>query len=170
MPIDDHAERNKAVARRLYEEVITQGDLAALEEIVAPDIYDHSMVPQGHPPERATFVRHITGFRAAVPDIHVTADEVMAEGDRVVVIWSSTGTHGGTFSGIAPTGKTLKGTSVSILRLRAGQIAEYRVFRDRLDGLRQPGATITLPSPASRSRSKPARRASLPSAMSAPGR
>lgn len=147
MSIEGTVEGNKAVARRLYEEVITQGNLAALEEIVAPDIYDHSMVPHGHPPERATFIRHITGFRAAFPDVQVTVDELIAEGDRVVVIWTATGTHGGPFSGIAPTGKPVTGTNVSVLRPRDGRITEYRVFRDRLDALRQLGATITLPTP-----------------------
>ena len=148
MSTENTQEANKAIARRLYEDVITDGNLAALEDIVAADVYDHSLVPQGLPPTRETFTRHITGFRAAFPDIQVTVDEMVAEGDRVVVVWSATGTHRGPFGGVAPTGRRVSGTNASILRLRDGRITEYRVFRDRLETLQQLGATITLPTAA----------------------
>lgn len=140
------AEANKAVVLRLYEEVLTRGALAALDQIAAADILDHGMVQAGYPRALATFRQHLTAIRSAFPDLRATVDELIAEGDTVVAIWTMTGTHRAAWpAGFAPTGKVVSLTNVSRLRLRGGQIAEYRVFSDAYRFLLQVGATITPP-------------------------
>ncbi|HZG68652.1 MAG TPA: ester cyclase [Herpetosiphonaceae bacterium] len=138
-------EENKAVVRRLYEEVITGGNSAALDEIAATDIHDYGMVQAGYPVGLATFHQHIALFRTAFPDIVATVDALIGDGDHVVAIWTATGTHRTTWFGIEPTGKRVTATNSSVLRLRGGKIVEYRVFTDRLSFLEQVGATVVAP-------------------------
>jgi steroid delta-isomerase-like uncharacterized protein len=81
---------------------------------------------------------------AAFPDIQITVDDEIAEGDRVVCRWTVTGTHQGEFMGIPPAGKAVTRAGVAIYRLVNGKIAENWLFADDVDFMQQLGA---LPTP-----------------------
>jgi steroid delta-isomerase-like uncharacterized protein len=124
---------------------VSGGNLALLEELAAEDIVDHSAAVMGWLPGRAGFKQHVIWFRTALPDLHITVDDMVAEGNRVVAFWTARGTHEGEFFGVAPTGKPVTGTAISVLRVAGGQIAEYKVWPDRLAVMQQVGA---IPAPA----------------------
>ena len=100
-------ETNKSIVRRLFKEAFEQGNLAVLDEIIAPDQVNGGPgalpgMPSG--PEGSKML--ISAYRNAFPDLHFTIDEQVAEGDAVVTRWTAHGTHNGEFAGIPPTGKS----------------------------------------------------------------
>ncbi|MFN2154221.1 MAG: ester cyclase [Anaerolineae bacterium] len=130
---------NKAIVDRYREEVFNDKDLAAVDKYVAPDYVRHD---PGAPVEVRGLegVKQLAGaFFAAFPDIHFTAEDVIAEGDTVVQRLTSHGTHQGPFMGIPPTGKHLTVTAVEIFRLVEGKIAEQWVEADYLGLMQQLG-------------------------------
>lgn len=107
------AEENKAVVRRYFLEVHNQRNLAAAEEIMAPDL--------------AEGVRGLAAMMAtAFPDYQITITDQVAEGDKVATVWSTTGTHQGEWQSpigaIAPTGRRVTYTGTTTLRLADGKI------------------------------------------------
>lgn len=117
-------EDNKAVVRRFYEEVFNQGRAEVIDEIVAPDYMDYGHTPPGRGPEGAK--QDLRGIAAVFSNPHFTIDDLIATGDQVISRWTGTFTHTGEFAGIAPTGKSLTLTGISIYRLANGQILETR--------------------------------------------
>src|SRR5689334_18899932 len=95
-------EANKAVYRRFMEQIINGKQLDRVEECIAADMVEHTPgLSSGAGGVRQDFL----GFLSAFPDMRVTVDDVIAEGDRVAARYHWTGTHQGAFNGIAPTGK-----------------------------------------------------------------
>ncbi len=137
------SERNKAIVRRLYEEVINQGSLGAADELLAPDARSHA----GPQPGPEGLKRHTSMLRAAFPDLHQSIEDVIAEGDKVVVRTTCTGTHVGDFMGAPPTGRTFVHEQIHILRLEGGRIAEHWAQVDNVGMMRQLGIMPT-PEPA----------------------
>lgn len=87
--------------------------------------------------------RVIEAFRNAFPDLVVTLEDQTAEGDKVVSRYTGRGTRRGEFLGIAPTGREVELSGVTIFRLRGGNIVEGWDFYDGLGLLRQLGAMPT---------------------------
>lgn len=137
-------EANKAIARRLMEEVFNRGHFAVADAIVAADYLSHDPLP-GEGPGRAGMVANIQAIRAAFPDVRFEAEHVLAEGDKVVVRWRAMGTHRGDFMGIPATGKTSVTTGMTLYRIAGGQIVESWNNWDALGMMQQLGA---LPQPA----------------------
>src|SRR5690349_9248558 len=109
-----NSEANKTVARRLIEEVWNQGNLALIDELIAPQYARHDpTTPNAGGPEG--YRQMVMMYRAAFPDLHLHIDHQLAEGVMVATHWTLRGTHTGEFNGIAPSGKpvTLRGTTVS---------------------------------------------------------
>ena len=132
-------EENKAVVRRIYEELWNERRLEVAEETIAEGAvnYDTGLTPQPFGPEEMDgTVRMIT---AAFPDNHHAVEEMIAEGDTVVVRCTLTGTHEGEFMGIPPTGRRIEVTEIHVYRLREGKAVEHRVGRDDLGAMRQLG-------------------------------
>lgn len=125
---------HKDTARRLYEDAINGGRLDLLDELIAPDFEqpDGSYGP-------AAFRANVEALRAGFPDIRFTIEDVIAEADRVVVRWSWTATHAGTFRGIAPTHKRVTNTGIVIYAFRDGRITHNWLETDRLGALEQMG-------------------------------
>jgi len=140
------AEENKRIVRRLFEEVMNRGNLALLDELVAPDYVDHDPAnPPDLPPGREGLKQLISGYRAAFPDMQMTIEEQVAEGDKVVTRWTTRGTHKGELMGIAPTGKQATVTGIFIDRVKNGKLVESWANWDTLGMLQQLGA---VPEPA----------------------
>ena len=134
-------EENKAIARRLFESVWNEGNMDVIDEIInAPEFVDnHYMFPE---PLHGTdnFKQIVTAFRSAFPDVRLTIEDVLGEGDKVVLRWSLRGTHQGDLMGIPPTGKAVQLTGMVIVRFSGGKIVERWVSEDALGLMRQLGA------------------------------
>jgi steroid delta-isomerase-like uncharacterized protein len=129
---------HKALSRRVIEACFNQGNLALADELYAPDYVDHS-APPGFPPGVAGFKQQVAMYRAAFPDVHVTIEDQVAEGDKVVTRWTGRGTHQGELMGIAPTHKAVTVTGIAIDRIVAGKIVEHWENFDQLGMLVQLG-------------------------------
>jgi len=139
------SEENKAVVRRFIEEVWNNGNLAAIDELVAEDHVDHDPAQAGSPGGREGVRAFVQMYRAAYPDTRIELGEMIAEGDLVAAPWTATGTHQGDLMGIAPTGKSIAVTGIGIDRVSGGKIAESWANYDALGMLAQLGA---MPAPA----------------------
>jgi steroid delta-isomerase-like uncharacterized protein len=136
-------EQNKALARRLIEEVIAQGNMSVADEVVALDYVGHP-TPPGVPPGREGLKLVVTMYRSAFPDMITTIHDIIAEGDKVTVRMTHNGTHKGEFMGIPPTGKSISIGEINILRFAEGKIAEYWGQTDMMGMMQQLGV---IPAP-----------------------
>ena len=116
-------EKNKALVRWWWEEVWIKGNLAATDEFVAPDYVDHPNLP-GLPPGPEGMKQALSNYRAAVPELQATLDDILAEGDRVALRWSARGTHLGEWLGVPPTGQHFTMSGITIYRLAEGKAVE----------------------------------------------
>lgn len=127
------------VARQLIEDDLNTGDVAAAERIVAADFVDHT-----NPPGLQNGISGHRGiveiFHAAFPDVRWTIDDMVAEGDRVAMRLTMTGTHSGEFFGIPPTGRRVSVGGTHIVRVENGRVAEHWGHNDDLGLMRQLGA------------------------------
>ena len=139
-------EANKAIVRRIFEEAFGQGNLAVLDEIIAPGQVNGGPgalpgMPSG--PEGSKML--ISAYRNAFPDLHFTIDEQIAEGDTVVTRWTAHGTHNGELAGLPPTGKPATVVGMGIDRVENGKIVESWGLFDQFGMLQQLGV---IPAPA----------------------
>jgi steroid delta-isomerase-like uncharacterized protein len=138
---DEHAQMiaaNKAAVLRAGEELWSNGDLAVVDELYTADYVCH--FPVG--PEwrgREGIREQVRSHRTSFPDWCEQADDIVAEGDRVAIRFTSTGTHLGEFAGIPPTGKKVSIQEIAIHRMVDGMIAEQWGMPDQLGLMRQLG-------------------------------
>ena len=139
------SEHNKAIVRRLFAELWNTGNLSMADQIFAPtyEHHDPSTPDFGRGPDSEK--RRASLYRNAFPDMHLTIEDVIAEGETVMTRWSCQGTHKGDLNGIAPTGKRFTITGVTIARVSAGKIVEGFVNWDALGLMQQLGV---VPAPA----------------------
>lgn len=131
-------EEMKAFVRRHDEDVINRNDLSVLETDISPDYIDHAALP-GFSPGPAGAKAMLSMIHGAFTDLHATIEDTIAEGDKVAVRKSWTGTHEGAFMGIAPTGKRVKFEGIVIWRIEKGQLIERWASIDRLGIMEQLG-------------------------------
>jgi steroid delta-isomerase-like uncharacterized protein len=122
------SEQNKTLARRWFEDLFSRGNLDVANEILSAEFVDHLT----HEDERGLeeLKAYVTIYRAAFPDIQDTLEQIVAEGDKVVVRWTSRGTHQGEFMGAAPTGRHVTFTGMRLFRIAENKIAESWVNID----------------------------------------
>ena len=133
------SEQNKAAARKVFEAFNT-GDVDSLDEAVAPDSVDHDPY-NPHASEGVEGLKKtIAMYRDAFPDLRITIEDQIAEGDKVVTRWTGTGTHQGEVLGIPASGKTSTITGIGIDRFEDGKIVEAWNNWDTLGMLQQIGA------------------------------
>ncbi len=134
------AEENKAVARRELQEIFSaNGNLDAAEDIYAQNYVSHQPAGDGdlHGPEAIKMFA--AGIRKAFPDLKITVEDQIAEGDKVVTRFRTRGTHQGELWGIPPTGKEVEITNMSMCRIEGGKMAEEWPAPDRLGMMQQLG-------------------------------
>ncbi len=131
-------QEDKAQTRRFVEEVWGKGSLAVVEELLATSFVLHAP-PPGVTPDREGYKQWVSMTSAAYPDGHVTVEDMIAEGDKVVTRWSWRGTHKGEMWGIAPTGRQVTVRGISIDRLVGGKIVEEWIEMDNLGMMQQLG-------------------------------
>jgi steroid delta-isomerase-like uncharacterized protein len=132
------AEENKAIIHRLVEEVYNGDDLDVADELVAHDVYNHPAVPE-HQHGVESLKHVIEWVRAIGPDTHYEIDDIIAEGDRVAVRMTVSGTHTGELRGIPPTGNRFSVDYVHWFRLADERVAELWAVKDDLTRLQQLG-------------------------------
>jgi len=136
------AEENKALARRTIEEFWNQGNLNFADEIIASD---YVRIEIGSPVE----LRGVEGakqaaakWRVAFPDMHLTIDDLIAEGDKLACHWTFTGTHQGELEGIAPTSRKVRTSGIAIVSYTNGKVVEEIVSLDALGLMKQLGVIL----------------------------
>jgi predicted ester cyclase len=112
--------------------------MAALNEHLAPDVVDHEL-PAGLPPGAEGVKLFFTGLRNAFPDLHVTIEDIVAEGDKFAIRTTWTGTHKGELFGIPPTTRHATWSSIEMVRIIAGKAVEHWGVEDQLGLLQQLG-------------------------------
>lgn len=114
---------NKALLRRLFEDVLPAGDPAAARELVTPDFVDHDPLP-GQPPGADAIEFVVSTLHGSWRDPRFTVHDLLAEGDRVVIRWTLRGTNIGPMFGRPPTGEPAEQTAIIIFRIEDGRLAE----------------------------------------------
>ena len=132
-------EENRAVIRRYCEEVVNKGNVALVDELWDANVINHGLAP-GILPGAAYIKVLVQRFHAAFPDLHFTIEDMIAEGEKVVIRLTVRGTHKGEFLGIAATGKQVTTTTIAIYKFASGRIVEVWGIRDDRGVLQQMGA------------------------------
>ncbi|HLC30794.1 MAG TPA: ester cyclase [Dehalococcoidia bacterium] len=132
------SEENKTLLRRFHQEVLNERKLEVIDQLCAPDIVDHS-APPGSPPGMDWARQMISMLFAAFPDMKLTTEDLVAEGDKVVARYTMKGTHRGEFMGVAPTGKQISVSGMEILRFARGKVMEHWGNIDTLGLMQQLG-------------------------------
>jgi steroid delta-isomerase-like uncharacterized protein len=132
---------NKRLIARWFEEVWNQGRADLIDEMRAPEtiatgLAGGSQESRGAEPFKAFY----NNLRLALPDLHLTVDDMLGEGDKVAVRISIAGTHMGDALGVQPTGNTVRFTGIILARIEDGKIAQAWNSLDLLSLLKQIGA------------------------------
>ena len=136
------SEENKAIVRR-WVEAFNDGNVDAVDELVTDSYVRHDPnSPEVRGPEQEKQL--IAMYRSAFPDLYFTIEDMIAEGDKVVIRVGIHATHKGELLGIPPTDKQLTFTSTEIFRLAEGKIDEQWVNFDALGMMQQLGV---IPAP-----------------------
>jgi steroid delta-isomerase-like uncharacterized protein len=131
-------EDNSALVRRFVEEIFNKGNLDVAAEILSPDYLHHDPTTNEFGSGIEGFKQMITIYRQAF-DLQIFLEDQIATQDKVVDRWTGQGTHQGEFMGLAPTGKKISATGISIHRIADGKIAETWNNYDALGIFRQLG-------------------------------
>ena len=136
------SDENKAVTRRFMDEIIAKKNLAVFDELVSPNVVAHH-VPPGVAPNFQGWKGIVTMVLGAFPDVQATTDDMIAEGDMVVVRWTMQGTHKGDLMGIPPTGKAVSFTGMIMEHYSGGKIVEHWEQFDMVGMMQQIGVVPT---------------------------
>jgi steroid delta-isomerase-like uncharacterized protein len=135
-------EHNKALVRRMLDEVVAGGDLDLMDELVAPDFVNHNVVGTAEVSTSKgieSFRQEIAALRSGFPDLTTEIVHLLADDDMVVAHVRGIGTHLGEFGGVPPTGKRCDVASITIIRIVHGKLAERWNLVDRYGMLQQLG-------------------------------
>ena len=131
-------EQNKALTRNYIEEAWNKGDLDFIDKNFSSDFVGHGTFP-GQPTNRDGVKSVISTIRNAIPDLHITIEDILAEGDKVASRWVTKGTHKGDLMGAKPTGNKISVSETAVFRVKDGKVVEAWANRDDLGFLQQIG-------------------------------
>ena len=132
-------ESNKAIIQR-YREIYNTNQLDKLNDVLAENFVPHTLLP-GMTPSLETYKQIHQMAKAAFPDLLVTTEDLVAEGDKVVERWTQTQTHTGeSFMNIPPSGNSISFTGISIYRIANGKIVDHWANMDFFGMMAQMGA------------------------------
>jgi steroid delta-isomerase-like uncharacterized protein len=132
------AEENKAIVERFWK-VWEEGNIDLVEELLAADHVNHNPATPDQPAGAEGVREVVTMFRSAMPDLKVVIEDMIAEGDKVLVRYTLEGTHEGELFGIPPTGRRLSIKSMAVERVSEGKLREHWRITDSLDMMQQLG-------------------------------
>ena len=130
---------NLAFVRNMEEDLFNHRDPTAIDRYVSPG-YTLRTAETGAPSGREAVRTYIAAYLAGFPDLHISIDQLLAVGDRVVGVFTFTGTHKGDLFGVAPTGRTISVRQIAIYRLESGQVVDEWEISDQLRLMQQIGA------------------------------
>jgi predicted ester cyclase len=133
--IDD----NLAFVRNMEEDLFNHRDPTAVDRYVSP-AYTLRTAEEGGPSGREAIRAYIAAYLDGFPDLHVSIDQLLAVGDKVVGLLTFTGTHNGDLFGVAPTGRAISVRQIAIYRLEGGQVVDEWEISDQLALMQQIGA------------------------------
>jgi steroid delta-isomerase-like uncharacterized protein len=116
-------EKNKALARKFFEEAWGKGNMAVVDEFMAADYVEHPS-PSTLPPGAEGLKQLIAAYRTAFPDLKTMLDDIFAEGDRVAFRWNVSGTHLGDWLGIPPTRNHVAANGITVFRISEEKVVE----------------------------------------------
>ena len=134
------SDQQKTLVRRLFEEVANKGNYDAANEMVHPDFIGHSFSPGTETIGVEGYKQFFKMLHGAFPDLSITIEEQVAEGDRVVTRWTARATHLGEFMGMPASGHQGVMSGINIDRVVDGKLTECWSNSDELGLLRQIGA------------------------------
>lgn len=123
------------LARHIFDQAVNRGMLGVIEQVYAPHFVDHAPGPD-QAPGPAGIVEVVRQYREAIPDLHVTVEEVISAGDRIITRETWRGTHQQELAGISPSNKAFVATRIHIFRVENGQVVEEWTAGSILDRLR----------------------------------
>ena len=129
-------DQNKAIAKRAFEEILSQGHFKLAEQLYAKDFMNHGLRSNATLEEDQAALK---GWHQAFPDVVITAEKLMAEGDLVTVYWIARGTNTGTGNGLPATGRKAELAGITIWRIVDGKIKEEWSAFDQLSMMQQLG-------------------------------
>ena len=138
------SEGNKLIVRRLLEEAVGEGDLTVVDDLVAPEFVGHASSPDREDHGIQAYTDFIIALRQAFPDLQISVEDQVAEGDKVVSRWRAWGTHQGEYFGVLASGRRGEITGINIDRVIDGKTVECWGEEDGLGIMQQIGA---LPAP-----------------------
>jgi predicted ester cyclase len=134
---------NKKVFERVIEQAYNKGNVDVLNEAFAPNFVEHQA---GIVPPKAEGVKRSIAFlRGAFPDLELTIEEIITNGDKTWARITGRGTHQGPFMGLPPSGRAFTITVMDVCRFENGQIVEHWGVADQLSVMAQIGALPSLP-------------------------
>lgn len=113
----------KDVVGRVYA-AVSSGDFETLSGLMADDVVEHEEIP-GLEPNKEGVLAFFRGMRQSFPDVSMTVEDMIAEGEKVAVRFTLSGTHRGEFMGMPATGNEITVPGIDFFRVRDGQIAEH---------------------------------------------
>jgi steroid delta-isomerase-like uncharacterized protein len=129
-------EQNKAIAKRAFDLILSQGRFQLAGKLYAKDFVNHGIHTNASLEEDQAALK---GWHEAFPDVVVTAEKLMAEGDLVTVYWIARGTNTGSGNGLPATGKRAELAGITIWRIVDGKIKEEWSAFDQLSMMQQLG-------------------------------
>jgi predicted ester cyclase len=133
--IDDNLE----LVRNMEEDLFNRRDITAVDRYVSP-AYTLRTAEEGAPSGREAIKAYIAAYLDGFPDLHISIDQLLAIGEKVVGVFTFTGTHNGHLFGVGPTGRTISVRQIAIYRLESGQVVDEWEISDQLGLMQQIGA------------------------------
>lgn len=130
---------NKSVYRAFIEEVANRGNFAAADELLADDVVEYENLPEGLPPNGDGIRQLFRMLRIAFPDLNITIEDLLSDGNKVIARVTLRGTHRGELLGLAPTGRKVAYEAIDISRIVDGRLVEHWGIPDYLTMFRQLG-------------------------------
>ncbi|HEV3375589.1 MAG TPA: ester cyclase [Candidatus Acidoferrum sp.] len=140
---------NKAIIRRLYEEVWNKRKLEVLNELVSPSHALQGPNYSGSAIGPEAYKLRVSAFYAGFPDLHWTLEDTVAEEDKVVACWTLSGTHKGDYMGIPATNKKVSVEGITVHHITDGKIMDSYSYWDALCMMQQLGVVPALGQPKS---------------------
>lgn len=129
----------KAMMARIIDEAFNQGDVEVFDELISDDFVEHEALPPGVPQGKAAPREMITVMRAAFPDLHVTVEDMLQDGSKVVTRSRFAGTHESDFMGIPPTGNRFDISVIDIVEFREDKAVAHWGVMDNATMMEQLG-------------------------------
>jgi steroid delta-isomerase-like uncharacterized protein len=136
------AQENRSLIRQYVDRFVNLGNMAVADELLSPD-YRRYLSPATPPLTADGQKQRIAGMRAAFPDLHLSVEDMMTQGDRVAFRGVVRGTHQAAFLGIPPTGKQVTVFAFDVVRIERGKLIEHWGGPDLFSLLSQLGAVVS---------------------------